>query len=238
MVRAIALLLTVGTGFSGLVYEVTWQKYLAILLGSHGEATAAVLGIFLAGLSVGYRLFGALTRRLVARAAAAGRPPRLLLLYAGVEAGIGIHACCFPLLFELLRSLSLRVPVASDALGFAFDVGLTTLLIAPPTILMGGTIPILTQALARSALDATRFHALVYAMNTAGAFAGALAAGFVLIPALGLASVLLVMGPSTSLRARSSPCSACAGEASRRWKKPRPNRRARTAGASTRVSPC
>ena len=54
-----ALLLTVLTGFSGLVYEVTWQKYLATLLGSHSEATAAVLGLFLGGLAVGYSLFGA-----------------------------------------------------------------------------------------------------------------------------------------------------------------------------------
>ena len=35
---------------------------------------------------------------------------------------------------------------------------------------MGGTIPMLTQALARSLADATRLHALVYAINTAGAF--------------------------------------------------------------------
>ena len=53
MLRVVALLLTVITGVSGLVYEVSWQKYLATLLGSHSEATAAVLGIFLAGLSVG-----------------------------------------------------------------------------------------------------------------------------------------------------------------------------------------
>ena len=58
MIRLTALLLTVLTGFAGLVYEVTWQKYLAALLGSHGEATAAVLAIFLGGLSAGYALFG------------------------------------------------------------------------------------------------------------------------------------------------------------------------------------
>jgi hypothetical protein len=41
LTRFTAILLTVLTGFSGLVYEVTWQKYLATLLGSQGEATAA-----------------------------------------------------------------------------------------------------------------------------------------------------------------------------------------------------
>ena len=55
---------------------------------------------------------------------------------------------------------------------------------------MGGTIPILTQALARALDDATRFHAFVYAFNTAGAFLGALAAGFWLVPWLGLEGVM------------------------------------------------
>ena len=50
MTRAAALFLAIFTGFTGLVYQVTWQKYLATLLGSHSEATAAVLGIFLGGL--------------------------------------------------------------------------------------------------------------------------------------------------------------------------------------------
>ncbi len=90
ILRPAVLLLTVFTGFSGLVYEVVWQKYLAILLGSHSEATAAVLGIFLAGLAAGYKLFGAMTRRLVAAGEASGRPPRLLLLYGCVEAAIGV----------------------------------------------------------------------------------------------------------------------------------------------------
>ena len=55
MARRAALALTCVTGFSGFVYEVAWQKDLATLLGSHGEATAAVLALFLGGLSAGYR---------------------------------------------------------------------------------------------------------------------------------------------------------------------------------------
>src|SRR5437016_12907309 len=65
-VRQTALALTVLTGFSGLVYEVAWQKYLATLLGSHSEATAAILAIFLGGLSLGYSLFGRVTQVLTA----------------------------------------------------------------------------------------------------------------------------------------------------------------------------
>ncbi|UCE84566.1 MAG: fused MFS/spermidine synthase [Deltaproteobacteria bacterium] len=193
MVRGTALVLTVLTGFTGLVYEVAWQKYLAILLGSHSEATAAILGIFLGGLAVGYALFGRITRALVARAERAGRPPRLLLLYGAVEAGIGAFALLFPALFPLVHRLSAQLPAGAPGVSFAVDVALTIALIGPPTVLMGATIPVLTQALARGLADATRFHAFVYAFNTAGAFAGALAAGFVLVPRLGLAGVLWAM---------------------------------------------
>lgn len=194
MIRAVALFLTVLTGFSGLVYEVTWQKYLATLLGSNSEASAAVLGLFLGGLSVGYSLFGAVTRRVVEQAAAAARPPRLLMLYGAIEFSIGLFVLAFPWLFGLIHELSFAIPHGSAGVGFAIDVALAALLIGPPAILMGGTIPILTQALAHDLEDATRFHAFVYAFNTAGAFAGALAAGFYLVPLLGLRSVMLSMG--------------------------------------------
>ena len=63
LARGIALFLPLLTGFTGLVYEVTWQKYLATLLGSNAEATAVVLAIFLGGLSAGYAIFGRVTRR-------------------------------------------------------------------------------------------------------------------------------------------------------------------------------
>ena len=172
MIRALALILTVLTGFTGLVYEVTWQKGLAILLGSHAEATAAVLAIFLGGLSVGYALFGRLSRRRLAAAQAGGGRPRLLLVYGVIEAAIGVTALCFPLLFRGVRALSLAIPHAAGGLGFALEVLLSALLVLPPAILMGGTIPILTQALSRSLADATRLHANVYAFNTAGAFFG------------------------------------------------------------------
>ncbi len=194
MIRATALVLTLLTGFSGLVYEVAWQRYLATLLGSQSEATAAVLAIFLGGLSVGYWLFGRVTRRIVERAAEVSTPPRLLLVYGCVEAGIGVYVFVFPWLFKAVQALSYAIPHGPAGLGFAIDVALAALLIGPASVLMGGTIPILTQGLARSLEDATRFHAFVYAFNTVGAFGGALAAGFYLVPRLGLEGVMLSMG--------------------------------------------
>jgi len=110
----------------------------------------------------------------------------LFRLYALVEAGIGLYALAFPWLFQLGQTISFAIPHSAAGAGFAFDVLLVALLVGPPTVLMGGTIPILTQALSTNLDDATRFHALVYGSNTAGAFAGAVVGTFVLVPVLGL----------------------------------------------------
>ncbi len=193
MTRGLVLVLTVLTGFTGLVYEVAWQKYLATLLGSHSEATASVLGIFLGGLSVGYALFGRASRWLAARRRA-GLASQPLAVYGAVEASIGVWALLFPVSFAAVQAISLWMPLAAPGLAFALDVGLCALLIGPPSVLMGATIPLLTQALSRSVEGSTRIHALIYASNTAGAFFGALAAGFFLVPALGLAGCVIAMG--------------------------------------------
>lgn len=194
MIRLGCLLLAAVTGATALVYQVAWHKYLAVLLGSHGEATAAVLGIFLGGLSLGYALFGRISRRMVERSQAGSAATRLLVAYGGVEAAIGLYALLFPWLFAAARWVSLHAVVGQDLVAFAIDVLLTALLIGPPAVLMGATVPLLTQALARSLDDATRVHALIYAFNTAGAFAGALLGGFLLLPHFGLNPLVVAMG--------------------------------------------
>jgi len=194
MIRFVALFLTTLTGFTGLVYEVLWQRYLASLLGSHSEATAAVLAIFLGGLACGYALFGRLAQALARRTDRGGRPSSVLIVYGIVEAAIGVYAFAFPALFAGARAISLSLPIGSETGAFALDIAMTALLIGPPTVLMGGTIPLLTQGLASGLADATRFHALVYACNTAGAFLGAVAGGFLLLPWLGLKNATFAMG--------------------------------------------
>ena len=149
MTRSLALILTVLTGFTGLVYEVAWQRYLATLLGSHSEATATILGIFLGGLALGYALFAGATR---ATLRAGHGAAALLLLYAGAETAIGLHALVFPQLFQLAGAAAATLAIEGRFASFAADVALAAALIGPPAVLMGGTIPVLTQALVNALL--------------------------------------------------------------------------------------
>lgn len=168
------------TGASGMMYQVTWQRYLARLLGGDATATAVVLAAFLGGLSLGYGSFGRLSARI----------KRPWFAYAVVEAGIGLWGLAFPALFALVQSASANLSLAAPWLLAAQGFLLAAVLIGPPTICMGATVPLLTQALSLDLASSGRVHARLYGINTAGAFWGAVLAGYFTIPALGLPGTL------------------------------------------------
>lgn len=160
-------LLIVLSGFAGLVYQVVWAKHLTLSLGGAAAAHTAVLALFLGGLAGGNALFGPLADRT--------RSP--LAVYALLEIGIGIWGILSPGMLRLV----------SGPLGAA-------LVLLPPTLLMGGTLPLLTRWRVH-ALDGLRAGlGRLYALNSAGAATGALAAGFFLIPVYGLDAPLYAAG--------------------------------------------
>jgi len=178
--RQTILALTFATGGGGLIYQVVWQRYLARLLGSDALATATVLAVFLAGLSLGYWAWG---RRSL-------HGGGLLRTYGWLECAIGGWALAFPTWFGLVDHWTtgwrLEPPWSLAGGGVAYAI----LLIGLPTFCMGGTVPILTRALTVLLESATRTHSAVYAINTAGAVAGALGTGFFLVHRLGLPGTL------------------------------------------------
>src|SRR5262245_54856944 len=84
------LVLFFCSGATALVYEVVWSKYLALMLGSTIYAQTVVLAVFMGGLALGNRWFGARSERFQ-------RPVRA---YGFVELAIGLYAFFFPSLFS------------------------------------------------------------------------------------------------------------------------------------------
>jgi len=185
--RPVVLMTTLFTGFAGLAYEVIWHRYLANLLGSQARAVSIILAVFLGGLCAGYYLFGSISRR---------RSRRTLLLYCGLsEIGIGIWAFLFPTIYQYMWGhMGTLGNIESPIATWFFDIGVSALLLGVPTILMGGTLPLLTQGLSLSLRDSARFHALVYSVNTFGAFLGCLVSGFLLLPLVGPQSSMMWLG--------------------------------------------
>jgi spermidine synthase len=173
-----------ASGAAALVYEVLWGKELGRLFGVGAYAAAATLAVFFGGLAAGGVVWGRRTERM--------RNP--LRQYARLEAAIGLSALLYFLLIDLYRALLPLLGAIADrpAPLLLVKLGLATAILFPPAFLIGGTLPVVAHALVRERSDlGTRVTAL-YAVNTLGAAAGALAAGFVLPRLLGYAGSYLV----------------------------------------------
>jgi spermidine synthase len=173
------LILFFCSGATALVYEVIWSKYLALLFGSTIQAQTVVLAVFMGGLALGNKVFS--------RHADRARHP--LVIYGCIEIAIGLYAFLFCFLyhatdrmFAWLGSSLLDRPGSLLLLkGF-----LSMVLLLGPTILMGGTLPILAAWLQKSTPDAGRRSARFYSINSLGAVCGAGLTGFWLVEWLGL----------------------------------------------------
>lgn len=181
------------SGATGLIYEVVWSKYLALLFGSTIQAQTVVLGIFMLGLALGSRWFGKESIGL--------KNP--LLVYGGIEVAIGAWGFFFYLfyggaefLFVKIGSSVLERPFLLLLLKILLSAGL----LLPPTLLMGGTLPVLAEWLKRRERgEAGRGSAWFYAMNTFGAVVGAGLTGFFLVALRGLGWTLWFAGMLNTL---------------------------------------
>src|SRR2546426_8352005 len=93
--RRVVLAVCFLSGVSGLLYEVVWARMLHLLFGDTILAVSTVLASFMAGLAMGSFWIGT----------SIDRRPRVLALYAGLEAGLGVSAVLFPLVLQALTPL-------------------------------------------------------------------------------------------------------------------------------------
>jgi len=171
------------SGATGLIYEVLWARMLGLVFGATTLAVSTVLAAFMGGLALGSALAGKLAPRI--------RKP--LSTYGVMEIGIAIYALFVPLLFRWIDHLYVVIWQQLHPGYFTFSLWrflLSGLVLLVPTTLMGATLPVLTAAFARSS-DSNSVTRL-YACNLAGAILGTLAAGFVLLPALGIRTTIAV----------------------------------------------
>jgi spermidine synthase len=173
------------SGAAGLVYQVVWSRLLNEIFGVTAHAVTAVLATYLGGLALGSWALGRF----------ADRHPRPLRLYGLLELGVGATALAGTWLVRALDPLhawaAARLAPDSVAL-LALRILLASLVVLPPTLLMGATLPAMTRAFVERIGKLGREVGFLYALNTAGAVAGSVAAGFALIRALGLHPTLWV----------------------------------------------
>jgi len=154
------------------------MRELRLVFGASTLAGAAVLAIFMGGVGAGAAILG---RR-------SDGHPRPLAFYGFLECGIAAAAALTPLLIDAVRALYIAFG-GSVTLGHAgatlLRLLLAALVLAVPTFLMGGTLSAAARAVTADDDAGRRRVAILYAVNTCGAVAGVLLAGFVLLERLG-----------------------------------------------------
>lgn len=175
--RLIALLLF-GSGFCALIYQTTWLREFRLVFGASTAASAAVVGVFMAGLGFGGIILG---RRSESKA-------RPLVFYAGLEALIASSAALSPLLIWATRHLYIQLggtQTMGIALGTIARLIFAALIIGIPTFLMGGTLPAAARAVVTRDDVSRRSVGVLYGVNTLGAVTGAALGTFYLFENFG-----------------------------------------------------
>ncbi len=177
--RALAAAALGLSGFASLTLQIVWTRLLALILGPTTYAFSTIVGVFIAGIAIG----AGVGARLASRA----RQPA-----AGLAACLAASAGCAALaaVFIDRELLSLAAFVAQP--GVTFDqvlVRQATMavgLLAPMTIAFGIAFPFAVALATRQDESVSADLGVIYAVNTAGAIAGALLSGFALISWFGL----------------------------------------------------
>tara|TARA_R110002073_G_scaffold295704_1_gene461626 strand:- start:2255 stop:4801 length:2547 start_codon:yes stop_codon:yes gene_type:complete len=167
------------SGVTGLILQVVWMYRLGLIFGNASYATAATLSAFFLGLAIGGWFLGK----------ASVKFKRPLLGYGLVEIGIALTALLLIPGLKFYETHYVTVVAFIDGersmltlLKFIFSI---TLLILP-SVLMGGTFPVLAQYVGKVHHKLASRGTILYAVNTLGASLGAFLAGFYILSTFGV----------------------------------------------------
>lgn len=163
------------SGAAGLMYQTVWVRLLELYFGVTLTAITLIVSAYMGGLGLGSMLGGRI----------AGRSRNPILLYGIIEAAIGIFGLLSPALINWIGKNT-----AGSPYWLVFILSFVLLLV--PTVLMGMTLPLLTQAFVKRIENSGQIIGLLYGINTLGAAIGALGSGFILIGWYGLGGTLVI----------------------------------------------
>ena len=176
----LAGLLFLLSGGTALVYQVAWQRLLALHSGVGLYSVTMIVAAFMAGLGLGSLVGGRWSARL--------GPGTALLAFALLELLIGAFGAASTwVYYDWLYPRAVHLPSPSWLAGMAHVAALL-----PPTLLMGMSLPFLVRAVVTDVTGAGRRIGWLYGVNLLGAAAGALVAPWWLLPLAGIRGAVLV----------------------------------------------
>ena len=159
------------SGVAAIVYQLLWQRTLFTLFGSDSQSVSVIVSAYMLGLGVGSLGGGWLSTRF---------PRHRMLLFAAVEASIGLFGLVSHGFFELLRGWTLHASEFVLNLVSFFGVVL-------PVTLMGATLPLLVAYVVQARGNVGQSVSTLYFVNTAGSAVACLLAALWIFKTLGMA---------------------------------------------------
>ena len=178
------------TGLAALGMEILWFRHFNILLGGFRAVFSLLLTLILLGIAIGSFMGGAVFRR-------TGRPAEWLMIAQGLFVAstlFGFAAADVNVINNDPAGGSgnpfdpfTDVPASVGALAeLWFNAKPMLGEVAIPALLMGFSFPLANAVIQHAERSVGRRAGILYLANTIGAVLGSLAAGFVLLPMLGL----------------------------------------------------
>jgi len=187
MLRVVLIGLAIS-GFTSFAYEIYWTRSLVFVLGNSTYALSTMLCAFLTGIALGGYLVRFVIRYVRDRVEAFG----WLQLALGL-----VSALALPLLFAINDPASLGrylQGVAGEATTLVLaSFGIAFLVMLVPAILIGATFPLVGHLAVHRLSETGGSVGRVYAVNTLGNVAGALAPGLFLLDWFGIQGGILFM---------------------------------------------
>jgi len=193
------LALFFASGAAALIYELVWFYLVELVVGASSFSVAALLASFMGGMALG----SILLPRVVPES---WHPLRVV---AALEAGIGLIGIAMPFALPLVQDGYVSM-AHFGAGGALLRAGVCVLVLLPPTVLMGATLPAIARAVGGGPAGPSRMG-LLYMANIVGGATGTILAGFYLlrvfdtVVASGVAVALNLAGAALAWRLASQP---------------------------------
>jgi spermidine synthase len=194
------------SGFAAMGTEIVWFRHLSILLGGFRAVFSLLLTVILAGIGAGSLAAGFLCRRWQEAPAEDARPAQCWMVAQGLFVAftlLGLATADAGAIDQIVVADRASRLVESgvtraftewwfNARPILFEVGL-------PALLMGFSFPFANAMIQRAEQSVARRAGMLYLFNTIGAVCGSLAAGFLLLPSLGIQGSVTFLAAAAGL---------------------------------------
>ncbi|GAC1327328.1 MAG: hypothetical protein NVSMB2_26750 [Chloroflexota bacterium] len=195
MPRAIAYLVVFVASCCSLILELVAGRILAPFIGVSLYTWTSIIGVVLAGISLGNYLGGRIADRWAERRTLG------VLLAAGGLASLAV----LPLINIATAIPTGELIAANDRLGGALTIDraallilrivvITTLIFFPPSLVLGMVSPVVIKLSLRDLEHSGGLVGKIYALSTLGSIVGTFATGFVLVGLFGTRIIVLCVG--------------------------------------------